>query len=234
MKSTWRASICLASLTPSVSGMTTSVTSRSQRPVERARLAGRARDGDVVALVAQHLREQVAHDLLVVDDEDPLGAAARARRRPRLALRSRPTADRQANRERRALARGGADVDRAAALRDDAVDGREPEARARADGLRREERLEDAARVSLVHADARVGDLEHDVTAVVARRDRQRAAAGHRVARVDGEVQQHLADLARVGLDGSQFRLEVEVDAARLRRSGGAASTRSRAPRRSG
>ena len=44
-------------------------------PVEGPRLARRAGDLDLVALLAEHLCEKLAHDLLVVDDEDPLAAA---------------------------------------------------------------------------------------------------------------------------------------------------------------
>ena len=81
---------------------------------------------------------------------------------------------------------------------DDPVDGREPEADALV--ASREERFEDPGERLLVHADARVRDDELDGTvAGVARRDRQPAAVRHRVARVHGQVDDDLLDLARVG-----------------------------------
>jgi hypothetical protein len=83
-------------------------------------------------------------------------------------------------------------------------------------GLRREEGLEDARLRRLVHARARVRHRDHHVrsgphaegaarlvastSASRRRRDAQRAAVRHRVARVDDEVHQHLLDLPGVGL----------------------------------
>src|SRR5438105_7060071 len=97
---------CLASMsldmwTPSVSGITTSVSSQVPRPLELAGFARGARHRNLVSL----------------------------------------------------------HVDRAAALRDDAVHRREPESGAVPDRLRREERLEDACARLLVHAPAVVDDL---------------------------------------------------------------------------
>jgi hypothetical protein len=43
-----------------------------------------------------------------------------------------------------------------------------------------------------------------------ARPDRQGPAAGHRVAGIDGQVQQHLPDLAVIGHDGGQLRRRVD------------------------
>ena len=74
-----------------------------------------------------------------------------------------------------------------------------------------------------VHADAAVGDAEQDVRARhhgwmlagvrfveddVARLDGEAAAVGHGVARVDGEVQDHLLELARVGAHGGEIGSE--------------------------
>ena len=71
-----------------------------------------------------------------------------------------------------------------------------------------------AARVH-VRPGARVGGVDVDVLGV----ERQRAAVGHRVARVDREVEQHLLELAVVGHDrpqvGRQRRLEHDVLAER-------------------
>ena len=81
--------------------------------------------------------------------------------------------------------------------------------------------------VAGVHALAGVGHLEHDVAAGatswarcccgldrrLARADGQRAAARHRVARVDDQVQQHLLHLRAVGANGGHVGAEVGGDA---------------------
>ena len=91
-------------------------------------------------------------------------------------------------------------------LLDDGVGDGQPEARALADLLRREERVEDLALGLLGHARPVVADLERDGVAlfVVPRPDDQGAAAvrrHHRLFGVDHEVEQHLLDLVRVGED---------------------------------
>ena len=97
------------------------------------------------------------------------------------------------------------------------VDGRQAEARALAERLRREERVEDPLNTSrCVHADARVSDLEHSigtrrdfparvglVEPLAAGPDRQLAALRHRVAGVHGQVQDDLLELAAV----AEYRL---------------------------
>ena len=119
-----------------------------------------------------------------------------------------------------ALAGLARDLDVTAALLDDPVGAREPQAGALADALRREERLEDPVGHSRCHPATRVLDGEDDVRAGreiaeivgedlgVASPDRQRAAVGHRVARVQGEVEQHLLHLAGIGLNRIQPGLE--------------------------
>ncbi len=183
---------------------------RSHGPSSARASRADAGDFDVVALLAQHLCQELAHDLLVVDDQDPFDAAGR-RRRDGMFLARRRMRDGQPDREGGAKTGGRAHVDRAAALRDDPVDRREAEAGAFADILRREERLEDADASLVVHPDAVVRDLEHDLIVVVSRRDRQRPVARHGVPCVHGEVQEHLPDLARVGLDRPQGGLELEL-----------------------
>src|SRR2546422_6373482 len=104
----------------------------------------------------------------------------------------------------------------AAALLDDPVHRGEAEAGALPDFLGREERLEQVCLGHLIHADAGVRDRQADVIAgghavtpldvLLVERDARRpdaqpAAAGHGVAGVDGEVQEHLLELPRVGVD---------------------------------
>src|SRR6185503_10385986 len=112
-------------------------------------------------------------------------------------------------------------------LLDDAVYRREPEACALPLCLRREERLERAAARVGIHADARVVHGKRDVVATRnrrfadrewaielcnARRYAQRAAAGHRIARIDGQVDEHLLELAFVRDDRAGLSLELDLD----------------------
>jgi hypothetical protein len=180
---------------------------------------GRARivdDGRVEAEAAHEAGGEARERRVVLHDEDALAPRGRrpgARGRPTRRLRGHA---RQADRERRSPAGRGGDVHAAAALAHDAVDGREAEPRALADGLRREERLEDAGDRRLVHAGARVRHAQHGVVAggehAVGQRlvglearladgELDRSAAGHRVARVHDEVHDHLLDLPGIGAD---------------------------------
>ena len=108
-----------------------------------------------------------------------------------------------------------------AALRDDPVDGREPEPRALARLLRREERLEDPRPHRIVHADTGVRHREHGVPpgwcrGLIgwagdrdARDDLDRAASRHRIAGVRDEVDEHLVELGRIGLDRGHVGAEA-------------------------
>ena len=108
------------------------------------------------------------------------------------------------------------DVDVAAGLLDDAVDGGEAEPGPLPHLLGGEERLEDLLLHLRRHAGAGVGDFEEHVVAGlealflelralrgrhVGGADLELAAVGHRVARVDGKVHDHLLELIEVGLD---------------------------------
>ena len=98
----------------------------------------------------------------------------------------------------------GLDRDVAARVGDDAVHGREAEPGALARGLRGEERLEGAVGDVGLHAGALVGDPHGDGVALAGDGDAQRAAVGHRVAGVDGEVHEHLLQARAVGEDRGQ------------------------------
>ena len=102
---------------------------------------------------------------------------------------------RQRQREPRALPDRAVAVNRAVVLAHDAVGDRQAEARAAADRLGREERIVDARQLLRRNAGAGVGDLGDHAIAVDARRDRQPAAARHRVAGVEEQVQEHLLQL---------------------------------------
>ena len=115
------------------------------------------------------------------------------------------------------------DRDVSAALLGDAVHRGQPEPGALAHLLGGEEGLEDVRLDLGGHAVAGIADREHDVGARldlgmgpgvglvqghVAGRERQPAPVRHRVAGVDGQVEQDLLDLPRVGLDAPGGRIE--------------------------
>ena len=106
-----------------------------------------------------------------------------------------------------------------AGLLDEPVDDAEAEAGALAGGLGREERLEHAVAELGCDADAGIGHRQHHVgprrQAVgrrrvafadrdIAGRDGKAPAGGHRIARVDDEVQERRLDLRRIGLRHAQ------------------------------
>ena len=112
----------------------------------------------------------------------------------------------------------------AAGAGDDPVDGGEAEAGAFAFALGGEERLEGPLDRLLVHADAGVAHFQADVAARLGvgvhvgvllvevglvDLDHQAPAVRHRVASVDGQVDQHLLDLAGIGLDRTAVLAEA-------------------------
>ncbi len=133
--------------------------------------------------------------------------------------------DREVQSEGGADAFLGADADGPAGFADDPVDSGQTEAAALADGLGREERLEDVRDDIGAHAGSRVAHRELDELSRADLRvqagvvlvefggaclDGQRAAAGHRVAGVDGEVQEDLLHLAPVCSDPGQVRCQLD------------------------
>ena len=98
----------------------------------------------------------------------------------------------------------------AAGLLDDAVNARKPESRAFADRLGREERLEDLSARLLVEAAAGVGeDNLHDASAQTRQADGERAAVGHRLQSVSGEVPENLPQLRRIEAREQRFAGQV-------------------------
>ena len=108
----------------------------------------------------------------------------------------------------------GVERDLAAALGHDAVHRRESEPGSLL-ALRREERLEDVrrgcgvdSRASVAHAQQRMTWSSFAVEIGSADADRQLAAAGHAVAPVDREVDDHLLELAAIGLHDHRWLRE--------------------------
>jgi len=129
--------------------------------------------------------------------------------------------------EASAAAGSGIDVDEAATLLDDAVDGGQAKARALAGFLGGEEGLEDAGLGGGVHAVTSVGNGEQNVVTKLDRGMKMRvvvideevlrfegepAAKGHGVAGVDGEVQENLFELAGVGFDAAERITEAQAE----------------------
>ena len=199
-----------ASSGPLIDGITTSVSRRSKGSVTSSASSGPAA-AIAIALALEHLSRETAHDVLVFDEQDGLRPDRRGLHR-RDGLGGLLVRAREDDAELRAGAGGALHADLAARLLDDPVDHREPETGALADGLRAEERLEDARARLLVHAVAGVGDRDDGVAVLVARGDREGASVRHRVARVHCEIDEHLPELARVGVHAHEIRIEVRDD----------------------
>ncbi len=171
---------------------------------------------------------EAAHRDLVLDVQDRLRAAGQI---PHVLSDDRLLAAfihaRQEDRKRRADILHAIDGDVSAGLLHDAVARRQPEAGPLPFFLRGEKWLEDVLLHLRRHARAGVGHRElhvlagghfidgikivHEIGDVFGR-DRDRAALGHRVARIDAEIEQHLLELPRVGLEPPDFRAELRHD----------------------
>src|SRR6185503_1307075 len=123
----------------------------------------------------------------------------------------------QRDHEGGAAADAAADAHRAAVALHDALRHPEPEAGALA-GLRREERLEDLSQKLVRDSLPGIAHLElHGIATqdlslgarTRLRRDRDRPALGHRVRRVEQEVEKHLLQLIRGRADARQPRIEL-------------------------
>ncbi len=183
------------------------------------RLVAVGRDQHGVALSLEDLARDSTHHLLVLDQQHRLLSPRGRELRDSGRLRGRLADGREIGPERGAAPRLAVDPDVAPALRHDAVDGRQPQARALARALGGEERLEDAAAGGFVHSDAGVAHRQHDVPAWyhagmlegvgridvdIARLDREPAPSRHGIAGIDHEVHHDLLDLASVDAGGVQ------------------------------
>jgi hypothetical protein len=184
---------------------------------------------DLVALFRQDLADGRHEHLLVLDEENRLGAPETPRflHDLDLGLRRKAREDRQIETELGAPPRLRIEIDESVVGGDDAVDHGEPHARSTGSSFRREERLEGAIARLRIHADALVADRDADVEVAVrlrrdlsnfvartdGRRDAQLAAVGHRVAGVDAEVQKRLVELVLIGVDQRQVGSEIARNA---------------------
>ena len=105
------------------------------------------------------------------------------------------------------------EIDAAVVRLDDAVDHGETQPGTGPDGLRREERIEDAARRVVVDAGAVIGDDDLDRTLDVPSRELDAASRPDRVAGVHEQVREHALELRLVRLDGGKVRRDGALDA---------------------
>ncbi|MNK35509.1 hypothetical protein D3C87_540380 [compost metagenome] len=167
----------------------------------------------VVAEAAQHVDHRVLHGCIVFHDEDGLATAQHGARQARRRFGQFFQRTGQINLERRAGARRAVHLDVARALADEAVRHGQAQASALAFALGGEEGLEDLVDYVALHAVARVGDGQQHVLPFqhvrmlagvggvecdVAQGKSQPPALVHRIARIDGHVQQHVFHLVRV------------------------------------
>ena len=198
--------------------------------VQRGFRAGGFEHG--IAVAFEHLTGDAPHRRLVLDHQDRLRSARGARRQLRGLGRAlgQLLDARQVELEGGALADLAVHPDESTALLDDAVHGGEPQPRALAFLLGREERLEHVGLGFFAHPNAGVRDREHHkrsrargvvvggvrvVQIHVGRLQGELAPVRHRVAGVHGQVHDYLLELAGIGLDpprgGCEPRAERDV-----------------------
>ena len=187
-------------------------------------------------MLLERARAEHPHRVLVLDQKHRAGAGQVARQRGLVGADARGAGfghavmARQVDRESGALSRLALDEDETAGLGDDAIDGRKPQPGARADLLGGEKRLEDAFQIFLRDARCRYRDTSicdvmagrHGLVAAADRRlvddiggaDGQGAAIRHGVARVDGEIDDDLLELALIDLDEAEVAAmhDLELD----------------------
>jgi hypothetical protein len=194
----------LSSVMPSMSGIQMSSSTRSGALLaRRARRLRVLRQPHAIALVAQDLEEELADADFVVDDEDLVGGHVPVRSRP-------PSAADDAH-----VGAVGLHIlhqDAPLVLVDDLLHDREPQARAL--GLGRDIRLEDAAHDSFGDAGAVVAHREQHSCGALARgdQDARRVDPGERVDRVLEQVVEHLPQHGGIGIDLRQVLGQACLD----------------------
>ena len=158
---------------------------------------------NVVAELRQRCARRPAHHLVVVhyQDEVAIAGAVGATHVVHAGVQQG-----QRNGERRAAAKRSLHADVAVVALDDAIRNRHPEARAGPERLRGVERLEDAPPRLFRHAWPIVRYRQRGRRVIRGQRNRNVAAFGHRVLRIQHDVQQRLLHLGRVAFDRSGVR----------------------------
>ena len=187
------------------------------------RLVAMAGFEHMVAVAFEDRTGHGSHLRLILGQQNRLGARKPNVRGRDCALAFGLGRAREVDLERRAVHRLAIHLDGSAALSDDPVDGGQAQASTLAAALGREERLEDLCAGLRVHPHPGVAHRQHhmrtrrrapvlpDVRLVefdVGGLDGEIAALRHRVARVDRQVHDDLFELARVGVDAVEGRIE--------------------------
>src|SRR6187431_2116867 len=132
---------------------------------DRQRVARPRRLDHVVAARTQQAADERPNRILILDDQDRLGAEMPPRFDDGVfRLRVAAGCEWEVDREESSLAGTAVDLDPAVALRNDPVDGGEPQPGAFARGLRGEEGLENPTDCLGVHSYARVRDPQGRVS----------------------------------------------------------------------
>ena len=183
---------------------------------------------DLVARAGQDPPRRATHRRLVLHEEDHRAGPDRGRQLARRLRLLRRDLDRgQQDPNARAAIDLGVDRHATAGLLHDPVDGGEPESGALAFRLRREERIEGPVGDLLRHPVPGVGHDQQEVSTWrelgvlrgrfvvvldVLRFDDEPATTGHRVPRVDDEVERDLLDLPAIGDDGPDLGRYAELE----------------------
>ena len=183
---------------------------------------------DLIAVDLQGILEQFSEDLFIFHQEDGFRAAQGLLLRGFVLEKFHEIPHRrQVNLEGGSLAGPAGDLDKAAALFDDAIDRGEPQSGAAAHILGGKERFKNVIQSLVVHAQAVIGNPHEDIGAGdevrlfpgigliksdIGSGDDEFAALGHGVPGVDRQVQDDLFHLAGVSLDDRQHRFEIEKE----------------------
>src|ERR1700722_673004 len=183
---------------------------------------------DRIAETFEGLAGEIAKAFVIFGDKNQFGTAAN-----RLHVVGEILNFPGGNRKRKIHAKGGADVElavdmqEAAVLTNDAVNGSKAQARAFADILGGKKRFENTVKSASVHSCPGIGDREHGIASGPGMRlsrelllvehnfpgfNEELAALGHSIAGVDAQVHDDLFDLGRIGPNHGQIWGQIRFD----------------------
>src|ERR1700722_19611463 len=183
---------------------------------------------DRIAETFEGLAGEIAKAFVIFGDKNQFGTAAN-----RLHVLGEILNFPGGNRKRKIHAKGGADVElavdmqEAAVLTNDAVNGSKAQARAFADILGGKKRFKDTIQCAGVHSRPGIGNSEHGIASGLGMRlsrelllvehnfpgfNEELAALGHGIASVNAQVHDDLFDLGWVGTNHRQVRGQIRFD----------------------